>query len=279
MFNTLFVQPLASGLILFYRLLGGSLGWAIVGFSAFLKLILNPLTKPYLTSMEKMKELNPQLEKLKKKFKNDRTKLAQAQAELYRQHKVNPGAGCLPYILQIVIFFAFLNVFTKTLYFKDNLTQKFNELLYPPLRFSQDEVINTKFIYLDLTQPDTLKVGGLSFPLPGPVIFLAALAQFLSSKMMMPAAKAYEKKAKKTKGTTDDLQASMQKSMIYTFPLMTLYIGMKFPSGLALYWLVFSLLQFLQQYLNSRPNFFRSLISRFGLLKSVSSQNENSKRS
>jgi len=95
--------------------------------------------------------------------------------------------------------------------------------------------------------------------------------------MMLPAASAYKKEAKKTKEMADDLQASMQRSMIYAFPLMTLYIGMKFPSGLALYWLVFSLLQFLQQYLNSKPDFFRPLISKFSLLKSVSSKNESDK--
>lgn len=78
-----------------------------------------------------MKKIAPQLEKIKAKFKDDKVKLAQAQAELYRQNKINPGAGCLPYLLQIVIFIAFFNVFTRTIYSSENLTQKFNDLLYP----------------------------------------------------------------------------------------------------------------------------------------------------
>src|SRR4030065_509305 len=69
MFETILIQPLANGLILFYKLLGGNLGVAIIGFSIFLRFALNPLTKPYMKSMQKMKELAPQLEKLKRKYK------------------------------------------------------------------------------------------------------------------------------------------------------------------------------------------------------------------
>lgn len=267
LFDIILVQPLANGLILFYRLLGNNLGLAIIAFSIFLRFVLNPLTKPYLESVKKMKEIAPQLEKLKSKFKDDKIKLAQAQAELYKQKKINPGSGCLPYLLQIVIFIAFFNVFTRTIYSSENLTQKFNNLLYNPLKFSQEEVINTKFLYLDITRPDILKVKGLPFGLPGPVIILAALIQFWSSKMMAPATEAYKKKAKKTSEVSDDLQATMQQSMIYTFPLMTLFFGMKFPSGLALYWVIFSLIQFIQQYDSKKIG---SLIKGFSLLKSVS---------
>ena len=274
MFTTIFVQPLANGLILFYRLLGNNLGLAIIVFSVFLRFVLNPLTKPYLESMKKMKKIAPQLEKIKAKFKDDKVKLAQAQAELYRQNKINPGAGCLPYLLQIVIFIAFFNVFTRTIYSSENLTQKFNDLLYPPLKFSQEEVVNTKFLYLDVTEPDVFKLNSVPFPIPGPVVILAALVQFWSSKLMMGSTEVYKKKAKETKEVSDDLQASMQQSMLYTFPLMTLFFGMKFPSGLALYWVVFSLIQFYQQYDSSKIG---SLLSRFSLLKSTSNDKSGKK--
>lgn len=274
MFTTIFVQPLANGLILFYRLLGNNLGLAIIVFSVFLRFVLNPLTKPYLESMKKMKKIVPQLEKIKAKFKDDKVKLAQAQAELYRQNKINPGAGCLPYLLQIVIFIAFFNVFTRTIYSSENLTQKFNDLLYPPLKFSQEEVVNTKFLYLDVTEPDVFKLNSVPFPIPGPVVILAALVQFWSSKLMMSSTEVYKNKAKKTKEVSDDLQASIQQSMLYTFPLMTLFFGMKFPSGLALYWVVFSLIQFYQQYDSSKIG---SLLSRFSLLKSTSNDKSGKK--
>src|SRR3990170_5446707 len=107
-FTTILIQPLANGLILFYRLFGNNMGLAIIGFSLLLVILLNPLTKPYMESMKKMKDLAPQLEKLKRKH-TDKVKLAQAQAGLYKQRGVNPSAGCLPYLLQIVVLIAFFN--------------------------------------------------------------------------------------------------------------------------------------------------------------------------
>ncbi|KKQ97970.1 MAG: Membrane protein insertase, YidC/Oxa1 family [Candidatus Woesebacteria bacterium GW2011_GWB1_39_12] len=246
-FNLFLIGPLANGLILFYKILGANMGLAIIGFSIFLRFVLNPLTKPYMNSMKKMKDVAPDLEKLKKRHSGDKIKLAQAQADLYRQKGVNPGAGCLPYLLQIVVLIAFFNVFVKTLSPDGDPTMRFNELLYSPLKFSQNEVINTRFLYLDVTRPDILKLPFISFPIPGPILILSALVQFLSAKVMSPYTKLEEKIAKKTKGSGDDFQVAMQKSMVYTFPLFTLFIGMRFASGLALYWFIFSLTQIMQQ--------------------------------
>ncbi len=253
-FTTLLIQPLANGLAIFYKLLGGNMGIAIIGFSLFLRFILNPLTKPYMESMRKMKELAPQLEKLKKKHGNDKVKFAQAQADFYKQKGINPGAGCLPYILQIVVLIAFFNVFTRVLIPNGDAVYQFNQLLYEPLKFAEGEVINMKFLYLDVTKPDCFGPGtcssdpfSLPFPIPGPLLILAALIQFLSAKIGMPYTKIEEKVAEKTSEKKDDFQVAMQKSMIYTFPLFTLFIGMRFASGLAIYWLVFSATQAYQQ--------------------------------
>jgi len=198
-------------------------------------------------SMKKIKEVTPQIEKLKKKYKGDKIKFAQAQADLYREKKINPGAGCLPYLLQIVILIAFFNVFTRTLAPDGDVASRFNQLLYAPLQFKEGEKINTFFIYRDITKPDTFQLPNLTVALPGPMLFLAALVQLISSKVMTPYTKLEEKLAKKTPGVEDDMQVAMQKSMAYTFPLITLLVGMKFPSGLALYWFMFSLLQTYQQ--------------------------------
>ena len=67
-FTTILVQPLTNGLILFYRYLGQNLGIAIILFSIFLIFLLKPLTKPYLESMKRIKEMGPQVAKLKKKY-------------------------------------------------------------------------------------------------------------------------------------------------------------------------------------------------------------------
>ncbi len=267
-FNVVLIEPLANGLILFYKLLGGNMGLAIIGFSLALRFLLNPLTKPYMESMKKMKEFEPQLAKLKERHKDDKKKLMEAQTEFYKQKGINPGAGCLPYLLQIAVLIALFNVFTRVLSPNGDVVVRFNELLYSPLRFTEGEAINTRFLYLDITRPDAFKVSFLPFSIPGPILILAALLQFVSAKIMTPFQKLEEKVAKKTKGATDDLQVSMQKSMSLTFPLFTLIFGLSFPSGLALYWLLFSLFQLLQQYRTSGWGGLTPLVTKIGLLKS-----------
>jgi YidC/Oxa1 family membrane protein insertase len=265
-FNTILIAPLTNGLILFYKVLGGNLGLAIIGFSLALRFLLNPLTKPYMESMKKMKSVQPQLDKLKKKYAGDNKKLMEAQAEFYRQQKINPGAGCLPYLLQIVVLIALFNVFTKVLA-ADGLP-KLNELLYAPLKFAEGETLHSSFLYLNLSKPDVFRIPGIPVPLPGPILILAALLQFISAKIMAPVVKKEKKIAEKTKGAMDDFQVAMQSSMTYTFPLFTLIFGLSFPSGLALYWLLFSFWQAWQQYKTTGWGGMSSWVSKIGLLKS-----------
>lgn len=266
-FTTLLIQPLTNGLILCYNLLGGNLGLAIIAFSVLLRFILNPLTKPYMQSMKKMKDFQPQLAKLQKKYANDKQKQMAAQAEFYKQNKINPGAGCLPYLLQIVILIALFNVFTKVLA-ADAGIDKLNELLYAPLRFAEGSSLNTSFLYLNLSKPDIFRFSFLPIPIPGPFIIIAAVIQFLSAKMMAPAVATEKKIAKKSPGKADDISTMMQSSMTYTFPLMTLIFGISFPSGLAIYWLLFSLWQFIQQYQTSGWGGLTPWLSKLSLLKS-----------
>lgn len=216
-------------------------------FSLALIFLLRPLTKPYLQSMKKMREMEPQLAKLRKKFGKDKMRLSQAQAELYKQNKINPTAGCIPYLLQFVVLIALFQVFTAALSGADIASGKLNALLYAPLKFAQGQAINTKFLYLDISKPDTFNIHGIPFALPGLFLLLATLAQFLSVKITTPYISEEEKLAKKTKSGVDDMQVAMQSSMTYTLPLMTLIFGLRFPSGLALYWLVFSVVNVWQQ--------------------------------
>ena len=64
---------------------------------------------------------------------------------------------------------------------------------------------------------------------------------------MMPAAKASKAESQKTPGQSDDMAAAMQTQMLYFMPIMTLFIGFRFPSGLVLYWLTFSTFMLVQQ--------------------------------
>ncbi len=246
-FTLLLVQPLTNGLILFYKVLGGNLGLAILFFSVALIFLLRPLTKPYLESMKKIKAFEPQLAKLRKKFGNDKMGFSKAQANLYKENKINPTAGCLPYLLQFFVLIALFNVFTTALAGGGEATAKINNLLYPSMKFATNEQLNTRFLYLDISKPDSFKVSGVPFPLPGLFLILATVAQFLSVKITTPYIEEEKKIAKKTKSEADDIQVAMQQSMTYTLPLMTLFFGLQFPSGLALYWLVFSIINVWQQ--------------------------------
>lgn len=266
-FTTLLIEPLANGLIVFYRILGSNMGFAIIGFTIFLRIILNPLTKPYMESMKKIKDIAPDIEKLKQKYKGDKMKFAQAQADFYKEKGINPGAGCLPYLFQIIILIAFFNVFTRTISGPGDPVSDFNSLLYDSLKFKEGEHINMNFLYFNLTEPDVFKNPALPFSLPGPILLLSSIVQVLSAKVMIPFTKTEEKIAKKTKEASDDMQVAMQKSMTYTFPFFTLIIGMQFASGLALYWLVFSIMQIYQQVRMQGWGELTPLINRFKLVK------------
>lgn len=253
MWHTLFYQPLVNALIFFYQFLGQNLGLAIIGLTLFIRGALTPLTLPSLRSAQKLRQLQPELEKLKKKHGKDRQQFAQKQLQFYKKHGVNPAAGCLPQIIQIVILIALFQAFNQVLRPNGDIIASLNEILYQPLQLASDTFINSKFLYLDLTQPDLfnlpeLKLGPLTITkFPGLFLLAAAITQFLSSKMMLPATKASEAKAEKTKEQTDDMAAAMQKQMLYLMPVMTLFIGFRFPSGLVLYWLTFSIFMLVQQ--------------------------------
>ncbi|KKP46519.1 MAG: Membrane protein insertase, YidC/Oxa1 family [Candidatus Woesebacteria bacterium GW2011_GWA1_33_30] len=266
-FQVALIQPLTNGLILFYNLTFQNMGLAIIAFSLFLRFVLNPLTAPYMASMKKIKEVEPLVAKLKLKYKEDKKGLMTAQTELYKQRGINPSAGCLPYILQIVILIALFNVFTQVLSQNGDAISKLNSMLYAPLKFAENVTLNTRFLYMDVRLPDVFNVSGIPFPIPGPILILAGLLQFLSAKMMQPMVKKEEKIAKDTKGGADDMAVAMQSSMIYTFPAMTILFGIKFPSGLALYWLLFSVFQMYQQYKSSGWGGLAPFVKRLGLIQ------------
>ena len=267
-FTVILTQPLTNGLFFFYKFLGGNLGVAILAFSVVLIFALRPLTKPYMESMKKIKEFQPNIDKLKKKYGTDKLGFSKAQAELYKQKGINPGAGCLPYILQIAILIALFNVFTTSLSNNGETIAKLNTLLYQPLKLSQDATLNNKFLYLDVSKPDKFNVPGVPFPLPGIFLLLAAFSQFLSVKITAPYIATEKKIAKKTKAPEDDVQVAMTQSMTYMMPLMTVFFGMSFPSGLALYWLIFSIVNVFQQVGMSGWGGLTPFATRLGLVKS-----------
>lgn len=267
-FSSILTQPLANGLILFYNFFGHNLGVATILFSAFLFFITRPLSKPQMESMKKIKEAQPLVDKLKAKYGTDKMGFSKAQAELYKQKGINPGAGCIFQILQLVILITFYQVFATSLSNSPDSIVKLNALLYQPLKIAADATLNTNFWYLNISKPDLFHIPGVAFALPGLFLILATISQFLSIKITAPFVEAEKKVVDATKGEKDNMQLAMTSSMMYTVPLMTLYFGYKFPSGLALYWLVFSIGTVWQQVASNGWGSLTPFLRKLNLLKS-----------
>jgi YidC/Oxa1 family membrane protein insertase len=89
----------------------GNWGWAIIGLTALVRIVLYPLTYKGMVSMQKMKQISPKIKELQTKFKGDPQRMNAAVMEMYKKHGANPLGGCLPMLLQIPVFFAMYRVF------------------------------------------------------------------------------------------------------------------------------------------------------------------------
>ena len=93
----------------------GNFGLAILVVTVLVKALFFPLANKSYAAMSKMKALQPEMERLKERYSEDRTRLNQEMMQLYRREKVNPAAGCLPIMLQIPVFFALYKVLYTTI--------------------------------------------------------------------------------------------------------------------------------------------------------------------
>ncbi|MFZ1720940.1 MAG: YidC/Oxa1 family membrane protein insertase [Microgenomates group bacterium] len=216
----------------------GSLGFAILIFTAIIRTILLPLTLPALKVSEQMKKIQPELKGLKKKFKDDKAGLQKAQLDLYKKYNVNPLGGCLPQLLQLGVVIV--------------LYRALIAFLHDPL--VEGISVSTSFLWLDLSKPDPRYI------LP----ILAAGSQLILSLMIAPGAETKDivpntsksKKIQKENEKEEDvaeMASSMQQQMLYIMPVMTGIIAVQFPSGLALYWVATTVFSIAQQYYLSGP--------------------------
>ena len=88
----------------------GNWGWAIIIFTILVKLLLFPLSYKGMMSMQRLKDLAPQMKEIKEKYAKDPQKMNAKMMEMYKKHGANPMGGCLPMILQIPIFFGIYRV-------------------------------------------------------------------------------------------------------------------------------------------------------------------------
>ncbi len=226
-FNVILYQPLFNALILLYEFLpGGDFGLAIIVLTIVIKLILYPSSVQAIKSQKAMSVLQPQIQKIKDKYKENKEKQAKATMELYKENKVNPLSGCLPLLIQLPILIAMYRVFWK------GLAPEQMGHLYS---FVQNPGV-IDFTFLGLMS------------LAHPSAFLAVLAgavQFVQSKMLISKNKKKGGKGKDQMGQFADM---MQKQMIYFFPAIIVFILWSLPSALALYLIVSSVFSIVQQY-------------------------------
>ena len=222
-FHSILTQPLLNALIWLYNVTPGhDMGIAIIALTLLLRLALYPTFQKQLRAQKAMQKLQPKLDELKARHKDDKEAHTRATLELYKEHKVSPLSSCLPLLIQLPILIALYQVFLTGLRGSDLGPQ-----LYP---FVQNPgTINVNFLgLLDLAKPSYL--FGI----------LAGAFQFLQTKMMLPP---------KSPGTQTDTTARiMNAQMTYFMPIITVIIAIRLPAGLSLYWVVTTLLAIAQQW-------------------------------
>jgi len=179
-------------------------GWVIIVFATVVKIVFYPLTHKTYESAARMQELQPKITALRDKYKNDQQRLSRETMKLYKDEGVNPLGGCLPMLPQMPIFFALYQVFSSAI-----------------------ELRQTPFLWItDLSQPDTVMVGGFALHL---LPLLMAASMFIQQKMTMKDPK--------------------QAFLVYLMPVMMIFFFWGISSGLVLYWTTFNVLTIAQQWL------------------------------
>ncbi len=185
-------------------------GWAIILITILIKLLFWPLTQASTRSMKRMQALQPQMNALKEKYKEDAAKMNQKLMAFMKENKVSPLGGCLPMVIQLPIFFGFYRMIQSAI-----------------------ELRGESFLWVaDLAKPDTLfRIHMGTFDIPFNLLPLLMGGTMLWQSHLTPA----------TPGV-DPMQQKMMKYM----PLMFLFMLYNFSAGLTLYWTVQNLLSILQ---------------------------------
>lgn len=255
-FNTLFYGPIVNLMVAILKILEignipGALGFSIIILTILIRVVIWPFTGAQVKSAQKMVALKPHLDELKRKHQDNKAALQQAQMALYKEHGVNPAAGCLPTLVQFPIIIALYQVIINVFTHQGNEgAEKINNLLYHPW-LHLDKLPDTFFFGIDLAgkPSDFITVGAWLLLIP---VVTAALT-FVQSKMMMPVKslshhKDEKPKEVKEKAGMEDAMASMQTQMMYLMPVMIGYFAFTFPIGLAIYWNTFTIMGIVQQY-------------------------------
>lgn len=225
-----FVMVLEDGLKLLAQLTGSG-GFAIILFTVFLKLLLTPLSLMQTKSMKAMQAIQPEIAAIKKKYPKDRERLAQEQMRLYKEHGVNPAAGCLPMIPMMIVL---IGLYQALIHLSCDPANEANIAATYCVPERSYQAFHDSWLWIaNLGAPDLYHLGGI--PIPGILPFAMLITQFGYGKLTP------------TTGAADDPQQQMMMRMTtYFMPLMLFFFSFNFPAGLVLYWTISNIFEIIR---------------------------------
>ena len=248
LYNLVFYQPIFNILMAIYAPLqhvSMGFGLAIILMTLLVRALLVPIFMRQLRSSKAMQEIGPQVQELQRKYRQEPMVLQQELNALYKANGVNPLMGCLPLLVQLPFLWSVYGSLNAILAYINNqgsvkATNEIMSHLYP---FTQTFLgpnglrsflvsSQVSFLGINLAKTDP------HFILP----VLAALLTFAQMRMSMT------KKPAPKPGQAPDPNAATMQMMQYIFPVMTLFFGLRFPAGLALYWVITTAFTIGQQY-------------------------------
>lgn len=234
-----FYQPIFNALIYITSLLPAhDLGWAIIILTIIIRTILLIPSHRAMKSQRKIQELQPKLNKIKHKYKDNQEALARETMMLWKENKVNPVSSCLPLLIQFPFLIAIFYVIQSGLN-PDNI-----HLLYGPLKDFALNSINTNFLgILELTEVNMyvlpLIVGGLQF----------AQMKLAMMRTRKKESRDMAEKSEKKKGAEMEMA---NRVMVYFMPVMIALFTASVPAGVGLYWSTSTLYGIAQQFVVNR---------------------------
>jgi YidC/Oxa1 family membrane protein insertase len=210
---------------------------AITALTILLNLILFPLTQGQQKSAARMQELQPELDKLKKKYGNDKERMQQEQMKLYKEMGVNPLGGCLPLLIQMPIWFGLYQAIRYCIPSTPLEVFQFSQHIYKWLPGVEGLVpLQSSFLGMDLGQPPGLPQWW-SYALP----ILVFATSWVQQKLLTPPTASSD--------DTPSQSAIMSQQMQIMMPLMFGIFSLQFSTGLSIYFIVSNLIRIAQYYL------------------------------
>jgi len=237
MWDTIIIQPFINMLLGIYHLVG-NFGVAIILFTILTRVVLYPLTAKQIKGAQAMQELqkNKRYIDIQTKYKGDKEKLAQEQMKLYQELKINPLSSCLPTLLQFPIIIGLYQALIQSIASAPLDLLKLSKHIYPNfLNFAELFPLNTRFLWMDMGQPERLLIPGLNFGIPVLTI-IVVITTYISSKIISPP----------PQPGANDQGAAMTKMMNLYMPVLMGWLAYSLNSGLALYFVVSNLVQIAQ---------------------------------